>query len=314
MGRPALTTKQFITRARKAHGDKYDYSKVKYKRSKIPVSIICSIHGKFDQTPHGHLKGHNCPKCGCENMASKKRKTVEQFICESQEVHGKCYSYTKVVYEHTTKPVVIVCPIHGDFKKRPNLHLIGFGCPKCTKPGRPRKSIKQFIKEATKIHGPIYDYNKLKEIYNHAMVTIGCSIHGEFIQRADAHLQGASCPQCRSSKGEREVARVLNDLRIAYTQQWKAKSCIINKLSGRFDFKLIGRKILIEFDGQHHFEPCSFGSKLDPDKYFKKVKVSDRKKNSWAKKNDYCLLRIAYTDFHNIEEIVTREARIRRWI
>jgi len=37
----ALTTEEFIERAKKAHGDKYDYSLVEYKNAHIKVNIIC---------------------------------------------------------------------------------------------------------------------------------------------------------------------------------------------------------------------------------------------------------------------------------
>lgn len=42
-----LTTKDFIEKAKKVHGDKYDYSKVNYERSTIKVCIICLEHGEF---------------------------------------------------------------------------------------------------------------------------------------------------------------------------------------------------------------------------------------------------------------------------
>lgn len=42
-----LTTEEFIERARKIHGNKYDYSKVNYVNAKTKVCIICPIHGEF---------------------------------------------------------------------------------------------------------------------------------------------------------------------------------------------------------------------------------------------------------------------------
>ena len=42
-----LTTEEFIEKARKIHGDKYDYSKVEYKSATEKVIIICPIHGEF---------------------------------------------------------------------------------------------------------------------------------------------------------------------------------------------------------------------------------------------------------------------------
>ena len=59
-----LTTEKFIEKAVNKHGkDKYDYSKVDYKGTHIPVTIICSIHGEFSQKPNDHLCGKGCPKC-----------------------------------------------------------------------------------------------------------------------------------------------------------------------------------------------------------------------------------------------------------
>ena len=57
------TTKEFIEKAKKIHGDRYDYSKVDYKNNREDVIIGCLIHGDFPQRPDGHLQGHGCPKC-----------------------------------------------------------------------------------------------------------------------------------------------------------------------------------------------------------------------------------------------------------
>ena len=53
----------FISDARCVHGDKYDYSKVEYVNSSVPVCIICPDHGEFWQTPHNHLNSTGCKKC-----------------------------------------------------------------------------------------------------------------------------------------------------------------------------------------------------------------------------------------------------------
>ena len=47
MGKKKTTTEEFIERARKVHGDKYDYSKVEYINSRTKVCIICPEHGEF---------------------------------------------------------------------------------------------------------------------------------------------------------------------------------------------------------------------------------------------------------------------------
>ena len=59
-----LTTDLFISKARKIHGSKYDYSKVVYKNSQTKIEIICPIHGSFFQKPNNHIHGKKgCTKC-----------------------------------------------------------------------------------------------------------------------------------------------------------------------------------------------------------------------------------------------------------
>ena len=54
---------EFINKARKIHGNKYDYSKVEYINSDTAVTIICPEHGEFKQMPYNHLHGCSCPNC-----------------------------------------------------------------------------------------------------------------------------------------------------------------------------------------------------------------------------------------------------------
>tara|TARA_B100000161_G_C33532263_1_gene406652 strand:+ start:263 stop:1336 length:1074 start_codon:yes stop_codon:yes gene_type:complete len=60
------STEDILQQFKEAHGDKYDYSKVKYIKGVDPVIIICPIHGEFPQTPRHHKKGFGCRKCGIE--------------------------------------------------------------------------------------------------------------------------------------------------------------------------------------------------------------------------------------------------------
>lgn len=79
---------EFIARARRVHGDKYDYSNVVYCRSDQPVEIVCPIHGSFMQTPHDHIiLKHNCPKCGHAEAGVKRK--GEKNIAHRSEVKAK---------------------------------------------------------------------------------------------------------------------------------------------------------------------------------------------------------------------------------
>lgn len=58
-----LTNEEIIEKCRLVHGDKYDYSNIKFVNMKDYCRIICPIHGEFWQTMDNHLHGHECPKC-----------------------------------------------------------------------------------------------------------------------------------------------------------------------------------------------------------------------------------------------------------
>ena len=82
-----------------------------------------------------------------------KRLTTEQFIKRAKLVHGNKYDYALVEYKNTATKVKIICPVHGIFEQRPNDHLNGKGCSKCSKKTsakKRQKTTKQFIKEAKK--------------------------------------------------------------------------------------------------------------------------------------------------------------------
>lgn len=57
------TLAQFIQQAKKVHGDRYDYTLTEYSTKKKKVTILCSIHGMFEQMPRTHLNGSGCIKC-----------------------------------------------------------------------------------------------------------------------------------------------------------------------------------------------------------------------------------------------------------
>ena len=130
-----LNKENFIQRAKKVHGEKYDYSKVEYKNNRTKVCIICSEHGEFWQTPDAHLRGQGCPICryikSKESIRKKMGLTTENFIQKAKEIHDNKYNYSKVKYENTDTKVCIICPEHGEFWQTPHHHLKGCGCPEC---------------------------------------------------------------------------------------------------------------------------------------------------------------------------------------
>jgi Zn-finger nucleic acid-binding protein len=150
-----LTTKNFIEKAKKIHGEKYNYSKVEYKNSRTKVTIVCSEHGEFEQTPKSHLRGNGCSKCSGRYMDQ------EFFIQKAKQVHENKYDYSKVVYDNSQSKVIIICPEHGEFGQKPNSHLNGNGCPKCRGYGFNWLSYKEAKKYIQKYNiKSVEEYNK----------------------------------------------------------------------------------------------------------------------------------------------------------
>lgn len=59
-----------------------------------------------------------------------------------------------------------------------------------------KKSGEQFILDAIKLHGDLYDYSKVVYINARSKVIIGCKEHGDFTQTPNKHLSGRGCHQC----------------------------------------------------------------------------------------------------------------------
>jgi hypothetical protein len=74
---------KFIQKSMIKHGHIYNYTNVVYVSNNTPVEIICKTHGRFTQTPHGHLNGRGCSMCKTSKM--------ELFIEESLKNNGVKY-------------------------------------------------------------------------------------------------------------------------------------------------------------------------------------------------------------------------------
>lgn len=65
-----VTSEMALARLKKkfGNGNRYDYSKVAYKNTKTPITVICKKHGPFDRTLGNHLRTTGCPKCAYERL------------------------------------------------------------------------------------------------------------------------------------------------------------------------------------------------------------------------------------------------------
>ena len=140
----AKSTEQFIKEANEIHNYAYDYSMVNYVNNKTKVTIICPIHGIFEQTPAAHLSGQGCPECVKIENGLKRRLSQDVFIKRCNDVHNNFYDYSKTIYTGKRNKVIVTCPIHGDFEQNAWDHMHGSCCPKCNQ-SRGERLISNFL-------------------------------------------------------------------------------------------------------------------------------------------------------------------------
>jgi very-short-patch-repair endonuclease len=127
-----ITTSQFITRSKIIHSDKYDYSESVYITAKLPITIICRLHGTFKQTPDAHLAGKGCLECGRIKTESSRLVSTTKLIEQFNVIHDNNYEYPDFIEPSIKKkPIPILCKTHGTFFQSIELHLRGCGCPSC---------------------------------------------------------------------------------------------------------------------------------------------------------------------------------------
>lgn len=112
---------------------------------------------------------------------------------------------------------------------------------------------------------------------------------------------GNTCPRCvTSSKGEREIERVLLELGVDYTREFSFPD-----QRKRYDFGVYSKgdlKFLLEYDGIQHFEPVEYFGGTHK---LVKQQISDVIKTSVAIEMGVPLERITYKEYSNIECKIT---------
>lgn len=97
-------TEEFIKKAKKIHKNKYNYSKTNYTKSGEKLTIICPIHGDFQQRANDHLNGKGCSKCGYANLNNGWNYTTFKNQCSKYDDNAifyviKCYDEEEQFYK-----------------------------------------------------------------------------------------------------------------------------------------------------------------------------------------------------------------------
>ena len=232
---------------------------------------------------HDKIKDFHCDKCDYKCYAKTALKTHIKMVHDKiKDVQcPKCDSkfYTNNCLKRHIKQV------HDKIKD--------FECPKCDYKCSLNGHLKKHIKQ---VHTKIKDFHCDK-----------CDYKGSLISRLNQHIKRCTGDRVGSS-GEVKIKETLESMNIKYQYETSYKVKDTRLLKWDFILTEYDTPIFIEYDGKQHFEPATFGgmSKERAIKAFEKQKKHDEIKNNFCKENDYLLLRIKYTEFGNIPDILTK--------
>ncbi len=267
-----LTKDEVLDKAIEIHNNFYDYSKVEYVNLSKYVTIVCPIHGEFEQSMNAHVnKKQGCKQCGLDKVKDKLTINFEETINIFNELYNSKYDYSlnnEKSYNSQSK-ITIICPIHGNFSKRIYAHKVS-GCPKCSKlktQKKVRKSHEDVMNTFINKHGDVYDYSKVKYYNTHTNVEIGCKQHGYFLQTPLNHSQGSICPSCAGNGISKIEKSLIDEFDIDFIQNDRSV------LNGK-EIDLLYKNIGIEINGLYWHS-----SRFSKDKYYhlNKTKLAESK-------------------------------------
>lgn len=284
------------------HGKKFNITSI-YIKGKGTKSIVFILAQCNDCCEKINIRAHMFFRIGCKACNGEKINR-HIFIQRAIKRHGKGrYDYSKVrEINGVSDKVTIICNKKkcGDvFIQLVNNHMQGMGCPNCSKVKR--YTLDEIIKKAKNIHGDKYNYDNSTYVNVITKTKILCvKCNKEFEQTWHSHTnKKQGCFRCHYSKGERAVARYLDESKIEYEEQ-KTFEGLKYKRALRLDFYIPSKKFAIEFDGIYHYDPnCHLNHGN-----FELRQKCDCIRNEYCTKNNITMIRLKDQDLCDLRAIL----------
>jgi len=278
----------------------------KYQKASIKLPVLHTECGNiWEAKPRSLLSNHGCPNCRYKSSANKLKKSDTEFLKQVHDLTKDEYIFNET-YKNNDTPMQCTHTVCGrDFKVRPRQFFSGSRCPMCFLDSI-RATDEDFTNRVIGAVGEEYVFN---EPYVHVDHKILCThmVCKHQWKVAPSHFlgKGTRCPQCKETKGEREVRLFLEDNNIPYEKEYRFKG-LVNQDTNydlRVDFFVEDHNLVIEYDGIQHYEPVEiFGG----ENTFLRCVESDKIKDSYFNKKGIELLRIPYWDIENIRDILNK--------
>ena len=261
-----ITNDEFIQRLNSLGFDPVD----EYINSYTSIRFKCKNCNKIYKRKPKELSSI---KCKCLNKhndyvlkVSKDFYVLEQYKNIRYKILHKC---KKCKLEFKTSPKSIINSVNG--------------CPSCS--GKKFSTDSYISKLPKDIKLLSLEYKG--SAYYHLHKCNNCNFEWKTKPNYILHMN-TSCPNCSSSKGEKIISQILNELSITYQKEYVVN---IGGINYRFDFFIPKLNTIIEYDGIQHFMPIDY---FGGEEYFQRVQENDSIKNKWCKENSYNLIRIPY--------------------
>jgi very-short-patch-repair endonuclease len=255
--------------------------------TKVPV--LCPKNHIFQALPSSITRGQWCIKCAnlCPEQAQLR------FITNVTDQCGTVLG--KYVTGHTK--VSIRCQWDHIFEMTPGHISEGKWCPMCWNKC-PIQARTKFEDIVNKRKGTILG----TYINTSTKILVRCEHNHEFEIKPNNATNGKWCRKCgfKQSKGEKKISDFLLSKDIQYEDE-KIFPWLPLK---RYDFYFVynEKHYIIEYDGIQHFIQIDFFAPTE--EIFNQRKQMDITKTVNALNQGYYMIRIAYIDFENIEDII----------
>lgn len=267
---------------------------IKYTKASGPIEykcLFCGIIYKKSRANHLYENKTLCQKC----YSGRTSKMRENFL---QELEKSNFDLLDNPNKAISEKFHIQCKNCGreyDYKlqKRDNQKI---SCRFCGANGYTVDKI-EFERRMKEKNIQDFEIIQYKNMTNRVVVKHSCSYIFSILPAN--FLLHPCCPKCspKRSKGEIFISNYLENKGIKFISQFRFQEG--SKLS--YDFYLPEHNLLIEYQGQQHYEPVEhFGG----EEKFRIQQERDKKKRKMAQEKNIELLEISYLDYDKIQNIL----------
>lgn len=265
------------------------------------------ICGNLTEVWQANLLTGNTTSCGCKRKEPKERPPVIEV--NSGDVVGQ----SKIIKEldpkiytngYKERKVLLMCSCGEEYMR--SLYKLGSStkCPRCLGTNLVGKTFGEW-KVQSLAEPKIFSGGRVERVWS---VKCSCGQTRDVMQSSLVSGNSTSCGHIKESKGVRYISKWLEDNCVTYKKEYTFPDCKNIHLLP-FDFAVFNGDelvMLIEFDGQQHYDPIGY---WDGDRKLERTKHNDSIKNDYCALKDLRLLRIPHWELKNINNILETSLR-----